>query len=116
MSGIYSVAAVCSHFLEEYGDALSAADTGGPDAVLLAFPPQLMDDMAGDPGPGGRQGVAQGDGPAARVELLQGDVQGLLAREGLGREGLVDLYLVHLAQRDTRDLQHRLGEGGVEIS
>ena len=47
--------------------------------------------MRGDPGPGGPQGVAQSDGPPVHVQQLRVDVEGLLTRQRLWRESLVDL-------------------------
>ena len=49
--------------------------------------------MSGDPGSGGGQRVSERHGAAARVELLRGEVQRLLAGQRLGRECLVDLDL-----------------------
>ena len=55
--------------------------------------------------------MTQSHGTATRVELLQGDVQGSLAGNSLGSEGLIDLHLVDLTQGDAGLLHHGLDGG-----
>ena len=83
------------HFLKEDRDALAAANAGRSDAVFLSLAAQLVDEVGGDAGAGRGQRVTQRDRPTARVELLQGDVERLLAGKCLCPECLVDLDLEH---------------------
>ena len=83
------------HFLKEDRDALAAPNAGRSDAVLLSLASQLVDEVGGYAGAGRGQRVTQRDRPTARVELLQGDVERLLAGKCLCPECLVDLDLEH---------------------
>lgn len=50
-----------------------------------------MDQVRGDPGPGGSERVSERGGSTVHVQLLHIQLQGLRARQGLGAERLVDL-------------------------
>ena len=48
-----------SNSLEEDRDSLATSDTCRANAIFLPVPPQLVDEVGGDPGTGGGEGVAQ---------------------------------------------------------
>ena len=53
------LACVVSNSLKEDCNSLATSDTGRANAILLPVPPQLVDEVGGDPGTGGGEGVAQ---------------------------------------------------------
>ena len=53
------LACVVSNSLEEDRDSLATSDTCRANAIFLPVPPQLVDEVGGDPGTGGGEGVAQ---------------------------------------------------------
>ena len=53
------LACVVSNSLEEDRDSLATSDTCRANAIFLPVPSQLVDEVGGDPGTGGGEGVAQ---------------------------------------------------------
>ena len=84
---------VCLALFKHDGDSLSSSDASGPDSVLLVVLPEFVDQVGGNSGAGGGQGVAQGNGSTAVVELLIRDLKLFLTGQHLGSERLIDLNL-----------------------
>src|SRR5262249_5864949 len=60
---------------EDHGHALAAADAHGFEAELLVVPLQGVDQGGGDPGAGHAERVADGDGAAVDVQLVEIDAE-----------------------------------------
>ena len=56
---LLSAACVVSSSLEEDRDSLATSDTCRANAIFLPVPPQLVDEVGGDPGTRGGEGMAQ---------------------------------------------------------
>src|SRR5919107_1734672 len=92
--------------LEDARGAHAAADAHGDEAVPGAAALHLVYQLHRELGAGGAHGVAERDGPAVDVGLV--DVHADLAHhgEGLGRERLVELDEVYIVHREPGLLQH----------
>src|SRR5271157_6430796 len=80
-----------SDALEDRGDALAAADAHRDERVPAAGAPELVQRLDGQDGPGGGDGVPEGDAAAVRVGALLRQAQFPDHRQRLRGEGLVDL-------------------------
>src|SRR4029453_16653507 len=96
--------------LEDAGRALAAADAHGDHAVAGPAAGQLGQELDGELGAGGAHGVAEGDGAAVDVDLVEVEAQLAEDGQGLGGEPLVELDQVNVVQAEPGQLQH-LGDG-----
>src|SRR5437870_2483519 len=87
-----------SNPLENGGDPLPCPDAHGRQAILRLAVLHEMNQRRGDARAAGAERVADGDGPAADVDLLRVGVEQLDDRQRLGGEGLVDLDQVDVFQ------------------
>src|SRR5467141_94295 len=91
--------------LEEPRHPLPTADTGGSDAAARTPPPHFVQEVRGDPRSGGGQRVTHGDGAAVDVGAIARQAQVLLHRQVLGRECLVHLEEIEVAQLGRMTLE-----------
>ena len=84
------------HPFDNRGDALADADAHGGEAVAAAAFFHFVNKRRHDPGAAAAQRVAEGDGAAVDVELIEIDAQLARAREHLRRKGFVDFNEVDL--------------------
>src|SRR5690606_35598403 len=77
--------------LDDHRHALAAADAHRLQGELLVVELQRVDQRGGDPGARHAEGVADGDGAAVDVQLLQRDAEVAVGGDHLGGERLVDL-------------------------
>src|SRR3712207_5097967 len=90
------------------------AYTHGIHAVTRASPPHLVDELDGELGSRRPQRVAEGDGAAVDVRLLEVESHLSDHRERLRRESLVELDEIYLVEREAGQLQDlRDGDRGA---
>lgn len=104
---------------EDEGEALAHADAEGGNSNSGALAGELVGNGSGEPGTGGAEGVAEGDGAALRVED-RGVELGPLgeAAEYLRGEGLVELQyrqVVKSLARLGQSAVHGLDGGESEV-
>src|SRR5690606_12193146 len=87
---------------EDHGHALTAADAHGLEAELLAVVLQRVDERRGDASARHADRVADGDGTAVDVQLVEVDAQVAVGRDHLRGERLVDLDEVDVADGHAR--------------
>src|SRR5687767_8803036 len=91
-----------SERLNNDGDSLSAANTGGPQPVALPLCAQCMQKVRRDAGARRGQRVAESDRAAVNVQLLARQLELGLHGARLRSERLVDLDEVHVVERHLR--------------
>src|SRR3954469_23949042 len=88
--------------LQDQRHALAPADAHGDQAGGLVVPVQGVEHRVLQPGTGHPEGVADRDGAAVDVQPVEVDPEVLVRRHDLGRERLVDLHQVDVADRHAR--------------
>jgi len=96
---------------EQAGGTLAAADAHGDDGVAALAAFELVQRRGGELGAGAAERVAQRDGAAVDVELVGGDLEGVLDVDGLAGERFVELDQIDVAHRQAR-LCKQLANGG----
>src|SRR3546814_14605022 len=89
---------------------MAAADGMGGERELLTFALQQRGGLAGDACAGGAERVAERDGAAVEVGLVEIEAQLVGAGQRLGGEGLVQLDDVEVLHGEARTAERRVGK------
>src|SRR3954447_1234560 len=95
--------------LQDQRHALAPPDAHGDQAGGLVVPVQGVEHRVLQPGTGHPEGMADRDGAAVHVEPVEVDPEVLVRRHDLGRERLVDLNQVDVADGHARTGECPLG-------
>ncbi|GIT77066.1 MAG: hypothetical protein Ct9H300mP31_15970 [Acidimicrobiaceae bacterium] len=87
--------------LDHHGHALAPANTHGLHAELLVGVLQAIEKGGHDAGAGHAERVAEGDGPAVHIQLVEVDPDLVGRRQNLSGESFVDLEQVDVVWGHT---------------
>ena len=94
-----------SESFDDGGDALTAADAGGGQAIALAAAAELERERQQQARAGHAERVPERYRAAVDVDTVTIETQFLLDREILPREGLIDLDEIHRLEAQSRPVQ-----------